>query len=220
MIKAILFDLDGVLIETELETFKFYQKKFKEAGLELKDEDFKYKAGRKSHDFFNNVLKSDDQKKIDPEKLLLEKRRLFSSQIDKYAKKMPGVRSLLNFIKSKELLIALASQNESRMINSALDWLDIKKYFDVLLSLDDIRSKKPNPEIYQLACKKLGLKPKECMVVEDSKDGVAAAKNAKMFCIGLFHDYMPKDTLDEADIIIKSLDGIKKVIKKRIPMNP
>lgn len=208
MLKAVLFDLDGVLIETEQETFRFYQKYLKERGIFLKDEDFRYKAGRKSKYFWNDVLTIEQQKKIDVKKLTQLKRETFNTDPDRYVKKMLGGKELLFLLKNKGFRLALVSQNESRMIETMLHWLGIRDYFEVILSIDEITHLKPHPEIYLLAVQKLGLKPAECVVIEDSKDGVGSAKNARMKCIGILHPYTPQGALDAADIIVKNLSDI------------
>lgn len=209
MIKAILFDLDGVLIETEKETFNFYKKFLKEKhDIILQDEDFKYKAGRKSKDFFNSVLTDEQREEVDTKALVKLKRELFNTETSKYIKKVEEGEALLKKIKEKNLLTALVSQNELRMINSVMDWLGYRNYFDVTLSIDDIKNLKPDPEIYLKAAEKLGVSPEECIVIEDSKDGVLSAKNAKMKCIGINHEYTPKGDLDSADIIINNLNEI------------
>lgn len=210
MIKAILFDLDGVLIETEKETFHFYQKYLKENfNIILKDEDFKYKAGRKSKDFFNDVLSDEEKKLFDPKELTEKKRELFNTQMDTFVKKILGGKELILELKEKGYKLALVSQNESRMINNVMKWLEIENLFDVVLSLDDITKKKPDPQIYEIAREKLGLEKNECIVIEDSYDGIAAAKNGGFKCIALYHNYMPKNTYDKADITIEKLDEIK-----------
>ena len=87
MIKAILIDLDGVLMETERETFNFYKKYLKEIhNIELKDSDFKLKAGRKSKDFFNDVLTAKEKKQVNAEELIDLKRELFNKHIDKFVR--------------------------------------------------------------------------------------------------------------------------------------
>ena len=213
MIKAILFDLDGVLIETEKETFKFYQEYFKKNyNIIIKDEDFKYKTGRKSKDFFKDIFTPEQREKIDTKRITDYKRELFNTQIDKYTKKVPGGRELLQYLKEKGYLMALVSQNEPRMIKSTMDWLKIEKYFGVILSLDDISNKKPNPEIYLLAARGLKVKPDECIVIEDAYDGVTAAKNGKFVCIALRHNYMPEETYENADKIADSLKKVGEII--------
>lgn len=212
MIEAVIFDLDGVLIETELETFKFYQKRLADFGIRLSDDKFKYKAGRKSRDFFNDALTQEERLKVDVENLLAEKRELFNTEISRYAKKVLGGKELLQWLHDNGYLLALASQNERRMIDSALNWLGISKYFKVVLSLDDIKSKKPHPEIYDRACSKLQCVKKECLVVEDSKDGVMAAKNSGIMCAQLQHQYMPKEILNLGDVNVKALNELQDFI--------
>ncbi|MFA5022642.1 MAG: HAD family phosphatase [Patescibacteria group bacterium] len=216
MIKAILFDLDGVLIETELETFKFYQNYLKDYGITLADTDFKYKAGRKSVDFWNDVLTPEQQAKIDVKKLTQIKREAFNTAPQNYVKKVAGGKELLEYLKTNNFKLALVSQNESRMINTMMDWLEIKSFFDIIISIDQITKLKPDPEIYLLAANKLGITPNECIVIEDSKDGVGSAKNAKMKCIGVKHEYTPPTDLSLADVKIDNLAEITLALINKI----
>jgi len=211
MIKAILFDLDGVLIETEKETFEFYKKYLAKKKIYLQNEDFFYKIGRKSAEFWNDVLTPDQKKLVDTEKLTQLKRRLFINKPAKYVKKIPGGKQLLSKLRSKGFQTALVSQNEKAMVESVLRWLQIRTKFDVVLSIDDITNKKPHPEIYLLAAKKLNVRPNECLAIEDSKDGVQAVKSAGMLCAAVMHSYTPLDYIKEADIKIKKLQDIEKL---------
>ncbi|MAF14016.1 MAG: hypothetical protein CMI53_03940 [Parcubacteria group bacterium] len=208
MIKAVLFDLDGVLIKTEHETFKFYQDYLEKKGINLRDSDFKFKAGRKSKDFWNDVLTLEQKKIIDFEKLTQLKREEFNTEPDKYVTKVDGGEELLKLLKKNNFKLAIISQNESQMISSMADWLNIREFFEVILSIDDITNLKPDPEIYLLAAKKLGVTSNECVVIEDSKDGIGSAKNAGMKCIGVKHNFMPKGTYDQADTTVKKLSEI------------
>lgn len=209
MIQAVLFDLDGVLIETEHETFKFYQNYLAEHyGIELTDDDFKYKAGRKSVDFWNAVLTPKQRLLVDTKKITALKRNLFGAQPQNFIKKVPGGGELLIALKHEKFKIALASQNEIAMINAAIDWLNVRQYFEVLLSIDDVERLKPDPEIYLLAARKLGIKPEACVVIEDSQDGIGAAKNAGMLCIAIKHPYTPPGDTARADIAVRALNEI------------
>jgi len=207
--KAVLFDLDGVLIETERETFSFYKKYLNERhNINLKDSDFRYKAGRKSKNFFNDVLTPEQRELVNTDKLIELKRKFFNTQISKYAKRVDGGKELLELLKENHYLLALCSQNEPRMIESALKWLGIKKYFQIILSLADIKNQKPNPEIYISAAEKLKVKPLECAVIEDSQDGILAAKRGGFKCIGIRHSYMPKQGYRKADKVVAELKAI------------
>lgn len=208
MIKGILFDLDGVLIETEQETFNFYKEELLKYNIELKDSDFKYKAGRKSVDFWNDVLSEGQLAEIDVKLLTQKKRDAFNANPDKYLKKTEGVRELLEELKNANYKIALTSQNEAKMINTVVDWLNIREYFDVILSIDDIERLKPEPEIYEKAMGALDLKAEESIVIEDSADGVKAAKAAGCKCIGIKHFYTPEGDLDMADLVVEGIGQV------------
>ncbi len=225
-VKAVLFDLDGVLIETEKETFRFYQKYLKaHHGIVLPDSAFVYKIGRKSVDFWSDVLTKEQQNSVDVKKLTFLKRQMFIEHPEKYVKKIPGVKKLLKMLKASGYKLALTTQNEKEMMDSMLGWLSIREFFDVILSLQDISQKKPNPEIYLKAASLLNVPIKKCIVVEDSFDGILAARRARMTCIALQHPYSPPGNAKHAHVIVKKLSYITKsllenIIKKKIKTRP
>jgi len=205
MTKAILFDLDGVLIETERETFEFYRTILSQHGIRLADSDFKYKAGRKSVDFWNDVLSDEQRSFIDTDELTQLKRQAFNANPEKYVKKIHGGREVLQGLQKAKYKLALTTQNEQQMAQTAMRWLGIENVFDVVLTLNDINNKKPDPEIYLLAADRLGELPTECVVVEDSKDGILSARSAKMHCVALRHEYTPAEHLKPAHTIIDDI---------------
>src|SRR5258708_3844472 len=111
MNKLIIFDFDGVLVKTERTTFNFYKKLLPKYGFVLKETDFKYKAGRKSIDFFKDVLGDKfDQRLVD---LFIEKKRkAFLKDVKRYLEPLPGVFKLLDNIEKKGIKMAIGSQNE------------------------------------------------------------------------------------------------------------
>ncbi len=223
MRRAILFDLDGVLIETEWETFVFYKNYLREHyGIDLPDDGFQYKVGRKSVDFWKNVLSEDQRNIVNTEKLTALKRELFNAHPERYIKEVAGGKELIESVKKMGWKVALTTQNEERMMQTVLSWLQMSDLFDLKLSLKDIARKKPDPEIYLKAAKILQAVPRECIVIEDSKDGIMSAKNAGMYCIAIRHPYVPFDSVRKADlsvsafceITIEMLAGIQGRIKK------
>lgn len=206
--KAILFDLDGVLIETEFETFTYYQKLIADQyDILIPNETFQLKIGRKSIDFFNSILTADQLKKINITGLTEQKRRDFQANLKRYVKPVPHHREVVATL-AQTFPLALVSQNERVMIDRVLDWLKLQEFFSCVLSLQDITRKKPDPEIYLLAAGRLKILPEACLVIEDSLDGIAAAKNAKMTCLALAHPYTPLSHLIRADQIIHSLQEL------------
>ncbi|MEK7082573.1 MAG: HAD family phosphatase [Patescibacteria group bacterium] len=215
--KAILFDLDGVLIETEKETFLFYQDYLKvHYGIILPDSAFAYKIGRKSTDFWKDVLTKKERNDVNVEKLTLLKRKLFIEHPEKYVKKVSGVKQLLKTLKASGYKLALTTQNEKEMMDAVLNWLGIRNFFNVILNLQDISQKKPNPEIYLKAASLLNVSPKKCIVVEDSYDGIRAARRAHMICIAIQHLYSPLGSTKHADVRLKKLSHITASFLKKI----
>ena len=209
MIKAILFDLDGVLIETEKETFTFYQNYLKEHHkITLPNSAFAFKAGKKSVDFWNAALTPEQRALVDTKALTLLKRKCFIENPERFIKKVAGGEALLELLQRHGYKLALGSQNEAEMIKSAVGWLDVAAYFQAVLTISDIKQLKPSPEIYLLAAHKLKVEPGDCVVIEDSKDGIEAAKNANMKCIAIEHPYTPPGDLDQADVKIQHLSEV------------
>ena len=148
----------------------------------MPDDGFQYKVGRKSVDFWKNVLSEDQRNIVNTEKLTALKRELFNAHPERYIKKIAGGKELIESVKKMGWKVALTTQNEERMMQTVLSWLQISDLFDLKLSLKDIARKKPDPEIYLKAAKILQAVPGECIVIEDSVDGIMAAKNAGMYC--------------------------------------
>lgn len=208
MLKAIIFDLDGVLVETEPQTFKFFQDHLSQFGIHLKPEDLFKKIGRKSVDFFNDVLSPEQIKRIQIPELIDLKRLKFNEDLEKFVRKIPFADTIIPELKTQGFILAVASQNERVMIDKVLKWLGINSYFDVVLSLQDINNKKPHPEIYNKAVVTLGVKPEESIVVEDSWTGLTAAKAAGLRCIAIRHLYTPDEQITPADEVILGLEEL------------
>lgn len=204
--KLVIFDFDGVLVNTEYTTFDYYRKILPSYGIYLTDKDFKHKIGRKSVDFFRDVLKDKfDQKLVN--KLTQMKRATFIQDVKKYLKPIPGVFKLLEEFKQAGLRMAIGSQNEKPLIQKALDEFKMRKYFEFTTSLQDIQNKKPHPEVFLLVANTLKVEPSESVVIEDAPIGIQAAKAGRFKSIGITTSFS-RDNLAEADLIIDSLREI------------
>ncbi|MDO8559567.1 MAG: HAD hydrolase-like protein, partial [bacterium] len=123
MVRAVLFDLDGVLMETELQTFRFYQDELKRRyDITLSNDAFRFKAGRKSADFWRDALNDEQRRTVDTTALTRYKREHFGATPSRYISRVQGGPELLAVLRQTGVPLALASQNEPFMINAAVDW--------------------------------------------------------------------------------------------------
>ena len=143
--------------------------------------------------------------KIDYKKLYNEREKIFLDLVYKKLKMMPGLLKSLKLIKENGYQIAIASSGTKKYINTVLDKFKIAGYFNVIVSGDDVRLGKPNPETYIVAARKLGLKPEETLVLEDATKGIKAAKAAKCKCIAVPSPYTPRQNLQGANLKLNSL---------------
>src|SRR5215208_642893 len=118
----------------------------------------------------------------------------------------PGVRALLDLLAAKGVRRAVASSSRTSWVEAALETLDIRRDFELLVTGDMVTHSKPDPEIYLLAAERLGVDPRRCLAVEDAPKGVAAARAAGMTVIGVRTPYTAHLTLEGAAVILDSLE--------------
>lgn len=202
-IKYIIFDFDGVLVDTEYSTFLYYKKIFPNYGFSLKESDFKYKIGRKSIDFLKDVMGNNFTEEL-AQKLTKIKRDAFQQNIKKYLKPISDSMNFLEKANKQGFALAIGSQNEKVLLEKAIDVFGIRHFFKAIISLQDIKNKKPNPEVFLKTAEKLGIFPKEAVVIEDTPDGIKAARCGGFKVIGLTTSLSAED-LKTADLVVDSL---------------
>ncbi len=207
MIKAIIFDMDGVLIDSETYYFKCFLEMMKNDGKEVDVEDFKKIVGKSHNDSLAMVGEYYDEN-FDGEEFLKKFDKTYREKGFNYKDILfPYVTPLLNELKNRGYRLAVASSSYKKVIETALNECEIKDYFEVISSGEDFEESKPNPEIYLTTAKKLGLNPEECLAVEDSSYGIKAAKLAGMKVVAK-KDYEFNINQDRADFILNDLAGI------------
>lgn len=204
--QLVIFDFDGVIVDTEYTTFKFYKKILPKWGIHLKESDFKYKIARKSIDFFKDVLPRDKFDETFIQQLITLKRQAFLNNIKKYLKIIPYSIQLLQTCHKDKLRLALGSQNERELIDKVLDTFSLRHYFEMTVSLQDITHKKPDPEIFLFISKKLETPSSQSVVIEDGKEGIQAAKAGGFKAIGYTNSFTREELAqDHPDLIVESL---------------
>jgi len=208
--KAVLFDMDGTLVDSKRIHLDAWRIVFKRHNLKCTKAQLNSFFGRYDVDTFKDILKY-NHVKGDPKKLADERRKVSIALFKKHMKLFPGAKELVHCIKAKKALGTSSSRAETNLF--------LKKYkfhFDAVLCRGEVKNHKPNPELYLTLAKKLNVQPKDCIVVEDSVAGVEAAKRAGMFCIAVTNSY-PAKALKKADLRVKSLNSIK--VKKLLCAN-
>ncbi len=209
MIKAIIFDFDGVIIDSYGFNLDAMISVFKQKGLNFTADDFK-------RIFFGRTLREGLHVVLKPLNRLDELNDFFElkKQHDKYfGEKVKVFPDALEFIKNNKLRKMIATGARPIHVNLTLEHYNLKGKFEFAITAEDTTKGKPNPEIYFMALKKLGLPADECVVIEDTPVGISAAKAAGIKCVAVTNTF-PKDRLQEADLIVDKLtdDKVRKFI--------
>jgi len=210
MEKAFIFDMDGVIINTEEIFDRYFEELGNDIGIDLSkkiidplrglsdDKIWKYLIEqynlKESPDYYNTIVL---------DKVNNELRTNTAIELE------DGILELLDYLKLKKYRIALASSADKERILLIIDQFKIKAYFEVVVSADDVENAKPNPDIYLLAAKQLKVHPKNCWVLEDSTFGIKAAKSAGMKCIGYKGAYETFQNHQLADRQVTDINSIK-----------
>ena len=206
--KAVIFDMDGVLLDSQPYHFKADIDTMAEYGV-IKDQKFYEAFAGTLTD--NRMRTLRDMFGLDvPAEELIEKREkmILDIMANEDIKPISGIPELLRSIKALGLKTAVASSSGIELIKLVLDRLGIAVYFDSITSGNDVKRGKPSPDIFLLAAERIGAEPSECLVVEDSENGVKAAKSAGMKALGYINPTSGYQCLDMADFIT---DDFKKV---------
>ena len=179
-IEAVLFDMDGVIFDTERVYLEHWIKIFKKYGYEMKKEVYVSVMGRGRENVMKTFLEIYGEN-LPIEEMYKEKDKLLVQAIeDGQVPMKPGALEILNCLKENNFKIALATSAKRNRMMMQLKMGKIENEFDAIVCGDDITNSKPNPEIFLKAAQKLSVNPENCVVVEDSPSGIKAAYSAEM----------------------------------------
>jgi HAD superfamily hydrolase (TIGR01509 family) len=207
MFEAVIFDWDGTLGDTRQVIVASFQKVLSDLHCKISAEFIERRIGIGAEEIFRQILRAS---KIRFEEALItslvEKRIQAEIDLSNQAKLFEGAIELLESLHGK-VKLALASMSNRDVINYMLNVMDIRRFFDVVLTVDEVHNSKPDPEIFLKSAFQLGISPAKCVVVEDSIFGVEAAKAAKMGCIAVLTGVYSREELKKAnpDLIVDSL---------------
>lgn len=208
MIKAVLFDFDGVVVQSEPLHMKTFLQLLAPYGVNVSEKRWYQEfAGTGSRHIFE-VLVKEHNLALDVDELVAKRKKIYETHVRAgELKEVPGVRTFLSMIRKRKLKTAIVSGSHRTNVELAISILKLESFFDLIVSGDDMKVRKPDPGPFLYAAEKLGLNPQQCIVIEDSAAGCEAAKRAGMRLIvvkspaGVYKD----------DLVIKDFEELDKL---------
>jgi HAD superfamily hydrolase (TIGR01509 family) len=210
-----LFDWDGTLADTRNVIVKTFQKAVREIiSINVDAEFVERRIGTGAKQTFREILQNANKPTDNTiiKKLLAKKIELEISMSDTVSL-FPGSKELLEALRGK-VKLALASMNNRAVIEELLERMNISNYFEVILTVEEVAKFKPDPEIFLKSAANLRVKPRNCVVIEDSIFGVQAARNAGMDCIAVLTGVYSRKELETAEpnLIVQSLTDKDRIL--------
>ena len=212
-IKCVIFDMDGVIIDSEEIHKKAYYETFDSINVDVSNELYKSLTGSSTINAFQKLV-THFKLDLNPEELVLNKRKRYVNffENDTKLQLVKGVEKLIKHCYNKKLTLILASSSAMVNIDRVFDRFNLNQYFTAKISGANLTASKPHPEIFEKAAI-LGNTPKEnCIIIEDSDNGIRAANNANIFVFGFKNPMITDQTLKNADFIISDFKELKKII--------
>ena len=210
MLKAVIFDLDGLLVDStpiQLEANRIF--------LAAYDKVYLPTAGREGMRIIDIIRDFKDIYQLPGEvaDLYAERQEIFFGLVTKQLELFPGVLSLLTKLKQKNIEIALATSGSKDYIRTLFaKYLQLEGFFQIIVTGDEVVRGKPYPDIYLLALKELNFAPTQCVVIEDSFNGILAAKAAGIQVICVPNKHYPDADYSQANRIFDTLEEVTKAI--------
>lgn len=211
-IRAVIFDMDGVISDTEKVISEVTSGLLAENGIEMAAQEIaRQYAGVSDRETLRQILQTRGRKDIDIDKLLEEKLRRIRTAFKNNIRAVDGTAEFIDKLSVLGLPLAVGSASRFEFIDLILSELGLKSKFAAIAGIDEAKKGKPDPDIFLLAAKKLAIRPQDCLVVEDAFNGMLAAKAAGMECVGLVREDLGQKY--PAGLLVKTL-GDKKIWDK------
>lgn len=208
MIDTIIFDMDGVIIDSEPLHMDAEQELFRLLGIEISKEKHMTFVGTSTHNMWEAIIREYSlQTPID--QLIDQNKKVYRAKLaSASAAAVPGVCNLIRALHESKYKLAVASSSVPEDIETVLAMFSLQSYFTTFVSGSHVRYSKPHPEIFLKTAMQLNSQPEQCMVIEDSENGVRAAKSAGMKCIGFQNANSGNQNLQLADYIVDTISAI------------
>ncbi len=207
MIKGVLFDMDGVLSDSEQYISKAAIMMFGELGVKVTPEDFKPFIGTGENRYIGGVAEKYGLS-VDIEEVKSRTYQIYTEIIKGNLKALPGSAGFVGYCRKRGFKIAVATSSDKIKMEANLNEIGLPaSLFDATVNGLEVQNRKPSPYIYLKASEKIGLKPEECLVIEDAVSGIKAAKSAGCKCLALMTSF-GRHLLGEADWVCTDLGNV------------
>lgn len=206
-IAALIFDFDGLILDTEWPEFSTVREEFAAHGVVLELEDWQQIIGRADHPHWFDWLQSEVDERLDRD-VIIERRRVRHHGLIAAEVVRPGVVALLDEATASGIPVGVASSSSVDWVEGHLDRLGVLERFDVVRCRDHVDRAKPSPDLFAAALAALGADPARSVALEDSYHGCTAAKAAGMVCVVVPNDVTRSQSFDHADLVLDSLTAL------------
>ncbi|MDL1913141.1 MAG: HAD family phosphatase [Bergeyella sp.] len=209
-LQAVLFDMDGVIVNTEPLHKKAFYKVFGNLGIHVSSEFYASFMGSSTKNVVNKLV-NEFSLDMSQEKILSEKRKYFKYFFDTEEgfSLLPGVKDLIETYHEAGITLVLASSASKSSIEWVFDKFDLHPYFKDKISGESLQESKPHPEIFEIAARRSGTPKKNCMVIEDSTNGIKAARKAGIFCAAYSSNFNHGQDYSLANIVVENFSSLK-----------
>lgn len=221
MLQGVLFDMDGVIVDTEPLHHKAFYQMFDEVGIEVSSALYESFTGQSTINICKHLCDYFDVKKA-PESLMRIKQNNFKQLFanDSSLQLIDGVLDIIKEYHENELKLVLASSASMMTIDNVFERFNLNQYFIAKFSGADLQQSKPHPEIFEKAAQATGYERANCMVIEDSTNGIKAANAAGIFCVGYDSKHSKNQDYSIANMVISDFqeiqhDKIQEIFKQR-----
>lgn len=205
MIKGIIFDMDGVLVNTEPLHYKSYREALKPHGIDLIEEEYYHRWVKEGKGIVDFAQAHGLQ--LDSEAFRVRRRKIYMALLKDYLEIIPQAPEKVKEL-SAQYYLALVSSSHSENINAILKMIQLKKYFSVVVGADHVTRIKPAPDGFLLAVQEMHLHPSECVVIEDAEKGILAAHAAGMKSLAIPTEITKNHDFSKATRILKNITHV------------
>jgi beta-phosphoglucomutase len=210
-IKCVIFDMDGVIIDSEELHKKAYYETFNSLNVEVSDTLYKSFTGSSTLNAFQRLVTHFNLEQH-PTTLVLDKRKRYVNFFENNPNLhlVAGVEEIIRYLYEKGITLILASSSAMINIERVFNRFHLNQYFTAKISGADLKESKPNPEIFNKAALIANIPKENCVIIEDSDNGVMAANDANIFVFGYANKLSEGQTLENADFVIAHFNQLKK----------